>query len=145
MALLRIQHPPWRKFDISAEQDPNFVPYGADLHQDRPPSYSVPPPSYDDVYTDVPPDYTGTDALACAKTLCTSPYAHATRTDKSVPMAFPEKPDQAIDLGALRALGIDWNNTLIREHISKKQKKAQKAAQNVCGSQDCHIRKLTRK
>lgn len=137
MALLQVQHLVWRKADItdiSADQDPFFGFYGADLHQDQPPSYNVPPPSYDDVYTDLPPDYTCTDALACAKNLCASPFPPALSACKIGPMATPEKEDHTIDLRALKAVEIDWSSLAgIREQISKKQKKAQKAAQNVRG------------
>lgn len=95
-------------------------------HSDPPPCYQPLPPAYEDTLDDLLPDYTATDALACAQV--------------TPPLYLPSKPENS-PWKALAALPgplfadtvlVDWTSVeKIRIHISKKQKKAQQKAQQA--------------
>jgi len=101
----------------------------------RPPEYEGALPSYEDVYSDVPPGYAGTDTPARAHTtlkISEIMALGAVAGDARESVLDIWKP-AAMDLGSgVRASEIDWSSVGIKECVSKKKKQEQKKAQQVC-------------
>jgi hypothetical protein len=98
-------------------------------HKD-PPSYYSSLPSYEDVFGDLPPEYTGADALACAKIVCKSPYVDPPlERINAMDINEPFKLDLS-GVRRLQAIDLTYTGNL-RESVSKKKKQEQKKAQAV--------------
>jgi hypothetical protein len=81
--------------------------------------FSRPPPSYEDSLTDVPPDYTGTDAAAAVNSL----------VDVKLDLGFPDAAATSRDSQRRSDAKLDFNQPHGIRYHAKKAKKAAKTAQ----------------
>lgn len=93
-----------------------FKPYRA------PEPQIAPPPSYNEASADLPPDYTGTDALAGVHFTSLPLGGSVERKEKQKSDTVLLGQDAEVDLSAIEG---------VRSHANKKAKKAAKAAQQA--------------